>query len=107
MVLGPYILSHADLGLKHFSKIFIHLFILFYQKDPISSFSVFLNKNKGKYQHVHSNYCARYKVKTELLKITTAKPFTINNVIHKQDLATKYLGIFVTPSDIENNNDND
>ena len=44
---------------------------------------------------------------TESLKIITAKPFTTINVIHRQDLATKYLGVFVTPSDIENNNDND
>jgi hypothetical protein len=46
-------------------------------------------------------------VTTESLKITTAKPFMTINVIHRQDLATKYLGIFVTPSDIENNNEND
>ena len=29
------------------------------------------------------------------------KSYTIINVTHRPDLATKYLGIFVTPSDIE------
>ena len=91
--------------------IFIYFIYFFYLKDPISQFHRYLNeqikKNENKkYKDILVDYQHSYKVTTKQLETVLQKTYKIISVEHRLDLANKYLNIFVTCSDIENNNDN-